>query len=313
MSKPSKAKLIELHEKHGSTKRVADVLKRPRTTVSEWIEPFREECREACERGRASGLSLTPSSDPEGQYEEIPVIRRTYDASHHYVYPLGDIHLGAKAHHAKAWGEWIKYLVDHKGTSMIGTGDFLNGAIIGSKSDVYDERLTVGQAKRQFRDAIRPLAEEDRVDLLVRGNHEDRCVRVTGDDPVEDVAEFLGVPYVPASALIVYEIGDIEYRVYVRHGTGNGQSVAALEKSQKVMDADVYITGHTHSQIVKAGEVFTLAEDGLTTKRRRLLYFSAGSFLGLEPYAAAKGYAPTRIGAPRLYLDGRRFDMHGSI
>lgn len=268
----------------------------------------REGLRPEGMRPAPSGLADDLSSEPS-IVEEVPVFQIDYsDRSHHFVYPLGDIHLGAKMHDAARWIEWLDYLRQNRGiASLLGTGDFFNAAIIGSKSDVYEERFTVGEAKRRFRDQI----EDIDVDALARGNHEDRIVRAVGDCPVEDVCDWYGIPYIGTSALLVYTVGDIEYEFFVRHGTGNGQSPNQLPKGAMVARADVYVTGHTHQQMVRADEVFV--REGNRMVRRRRYYVSSGSFLAYEGYAASRGYVPTRLGAPRIHLDGRRKDVHVSI
>lgn len=244
--------------------------------------------------------------------EEIPVIFRDYSSQpHHYIYPLGDLHKGSAKHQGRRWREWLDYLCSQPDRSLLNTGDNFNSAIIGAKSDVYDEVMRVGDAKRELREELRPLAEQGRVDVMMPGNHEDRITRAVGDCPVLDVAEFLDIPYARAAALMVYRVGDVEYEIYVRHGTGNGQSLAGLQKSSFTISADVYVTGHTHRQAVTADDYFF--RDGKHCVRRHRYFVSSGSFVGLENYAAQRGYSPTRIGAPRIFLDGSRHDVHVSI
>lgn len=253
-----------------------------------------------------------PLRDEVTDPQEIPVVFRDYSSQpHHYVYPLGDLHKGSAKHQGKRWRQWLEYLCSEPDRSLLNTGDNFNSAIIGSKSDVYDEVMRVGDAKRELREELRPLAEQGRVDLMMPGNHEDRITRAVGDCPVLDVAEFLDIPYVRASALLVYRVGDVEYELYVRHGTGNGQSLATLQKSAFTISADVYVTGHTHRQAVTADDYF--CRDGERCVRRHRYFVNSGSFVGLENYAAQRGYAPTRIGAPRIFLDGRRHDVHVSL
>jgi hypothetical protein len=244
--------------------------------------------------------------------DEIPIIRRDYSGQdRHYIYPLGDLHIGAEQHNAAMWAEWLEYLEDRPDCSLLGTGDFLNTAIIGGKSDVYDEQMGVGDAKRLLRSQLAKLAEENRIDGLAPGNHEDRITKATGDCPIFDVCDWLGVPYVRSAALFVYMVGDIEYEVYLRHGTGLGQSLASLAKSGLVIHADVYVTGHVHKQAATADDFFVRRGDSVVREKRH--FVSSGSFLGYEKYAAVRGYSPGRLGAPRIYLDGRRHDVHVSL
>jgi hypothetical protein len=253
-----------------------------------------------------------PHVDVDREFVEIPVFERDYshlDAL--YAYPLGDVHIGAASHQSDRWSEWLGFLADNEDTSMVGLGDFLNAAVIGSKSDTYAEKLTVQEAKWRLAEQLTPLADQHRIDVLMPGNHENRVTRLTGEDPIYDVARVLNANYAAAAAMIHYRVGDQSYEVYVRHGTGNGQSLAQLDKSAMVAKADVYITGHVHKIATTCDEYF-VREEGRMTRRRRY-YVTSGAFLAYEQYAAERGYKPSRIGAPRIYLSGDKHDVHISI
>lgn len=301
---PRNGELLGLAAEYVTDQALANHLKVPRTTLRDHI--YRIGMREAVNAVRERPEVARPN--------EIPVIVRDYSSQDkHYVYPLGDLHIGAKQHNGPMWESWLSYLESRPNTSLLGTGDFLNVAIVGEKSDVYDEQMTVGEAKRLLRAQLRTLAEQGRVDGLAPGNHEDRITRKTGDCPILDVCDALEVPYVEASALFVYRVGDFEYEVYLRHGTGNGQSLAGLAKSQTVIRADCYVTGHIHRQATTTDDIFERNRDKNIIERRKMYFVSSGSFLGYEKYAAVRGYSPGRLGAPRIFLDGRRPDIHVSI
>jgi predicted phosphodiesterase len=283
---------------------MARALNVPRTTLRDHITSQR--ARETINAIRSQRIHDIP------QVDEIPVILRDYSHEDaHLIYPLGDIHKGAESHNKSRWQEWLLYLEGKPNASLLGTGDFLNSALKDSKSEAYDETMTVGAAKRELRAELEALAAEERIDGMCPGNHEDRIYRAVGDCPIQDIADSLSVPYFRAAALFVYTVGDIEYEVYLRHGTGNGQSLATLSKSNAVIKADIYVTGHTHRQAVTADDYFI--REGSKIMRTKRFYVSSGSFLGYENYAAARGYAPSRVGAPRIHLDGRRHDVHVSV
>jgi predicted phosphodiesterase len=245
---------------------------------------------------------------------EVPVIVREYDADVHYAYPVGDVHMGSGNFQDAKWQEWISYLAENESTSMLGTGDFLNCALKDSVSDVYEEVLSVREGKKKLRQDLRPLAEAGRLDALCPGNHEARVTRATGDCPIEDVAEFLEVPYFAASAFVVYKVGDAKYTFYVRHGSGSGRSSAQagrLERAALIAVADVYVSGHTHRQQVIRGDILDVV-DGVSTRRGQY-YVSSGSFLSYEAYAAKNDLPPAALGVPRNRLDGTRKDIHASI
>lgn len=305
---PRNGKLLALAQQFSTDQALADHLGVPRTTLRDHI--YRLGMREAVNAAR----ELPDAEEPI----EMPLIQRDFSAeTRHYLYAIGDVHIGAKSHHARMWKQWLGFLEAKPNASLIGTGDFLNVAILGSKSDVYDEKMTVGEAKRMLIEQLRPLADTGRIDCLMPGNHEDRIKRSIGDCPIQDVANELGVPYVEAAAMFLYQVGSVQYRVFVRHGTGNGQSMAALTKGRSVIPADLYLTGHTHRQQVLAEDIFDVEVDTQPShrrvSRRKWYAVSSGSFLGYERYAAQRGYSPGRLGAPRIFLDGKRHDLHVSI
>lgn len=247
---------------------------------------------------------------------EIPVF--TLDYSHLpvlYTYPFGDLHKGSPNYAAGKVRSWINYLVSREQTSMMGTGDWLNAALRTSVSDVYEETTPVGRAKRELRAELEPLAEANRIDIAIPGNHEARIHKAVGDCPVEDIADALGVNYSRTSCFLRYIVGDQEYVVYLRHGSGSGRASAQagrMEREGQIAVADVYVSGHTHRQQVIRGAVFELGADGVA-HRRRQVYITSGSFLSYEDYAASLGLPPADIGAPRIRFDGRRKRVFASL
>lgn len=299
---PVNGELLALAKRFATDQALADHLSVPRTTLRDHID-------------RQPGLRdylRAQRGDARLEASEIEVIVRDYSHQEkHSIYPLGDVHGGAKTHNRVKWEEWLGYLEGREDASLLGTGDFLNVAIIGSKSDVYDETMTVGEAKRVLRRQLQPLADAGRIDALMPGNHEDRITRAIGDCPIRDVADMLDVTYIDAAALLIYKVGNQEYEIYLRHGTGSGQSLAGLAKSGSVIRADVYCTGHTHKQAVTVDDFFVRANGGV--RREKRYFVSSGSFLGYERYAAQRGYSPGHQGAPRIFLDGTRHDIHVSL
>jgi hypothetical protein len=300
---PVNGELLKMSQQFGSDQALADHLKVPRTTLRDHIN--RQPGLRAYLQAQRGDATLEAGT-------EIKVIYRDYrNEEKHSLYPLGDVHAGAKTHNRAKWEKWLGYLEGRENASLLGTGDFLNVAIVGSKSDVYDEQMTVGEAKRVLRRQLQSLADAGRIDGLMPGNHEDRITRAIGDCPIEDVCDQLDVNYIEAAALFVYRVGNQEYEIYVRHGTGSGQALAGLAKSGGIIRADAYVTGHLHRQAVVAEDFFVRSPQGIVREKR--YFVSSGSFLGYERYAAQRGYSPGRLGAPRIFLDGTKHDLHISI
>jgi len=248
---------------------------------------------------------------------ELPVFVRDYQhLDHLHTYPVGDLHLGSPKCAEDILDEWLGYLVNAENVSMVSTGDNLNCALRTSVSDVHEEKLTVSEGRKLLTQKFRPLADKDILDGIIDGNHEDRVYNATGDSPNDAVADALGVPYARAACVIRYLVGDQQYDLFMRHGKAGGGSmgaaVNALEKQERIVDADIYVSGHIHTQVCFPKNVFVANDSGGFSRKKRL-FVCSGSFLCWEDYAAAAGYAPAHIGAPRIFMDGRRHDTHGSV
>jgi predicted phosphodiesterase len=260
--------------------------------------------------GHQDGLPENPTK------QEITVFDRDYSHLESLrVYPIGDLHIGGPEHASDQLDEWLQYLADAKNASMLNTGDNTNCAIKTSVSETYDERMSVGEAREMQTAKFKPLAEANKIDAVIDGNHEDRIYRATGDSPNAAVCQALGINYERATCVVRYTVGDQQYDVYLRHGTGGGRKIGSainnLQDQENVIDADIYVSGHTHTQVAFVKDIFVPTDEGFDRKKR--LFVCSASFVGYEEYAKKAGYAPAHIGAPRLYLDGRRKDAHASV
>lgn len=270
----------------------------------------------------ARGNQPAPSADglPEDASDpsEIPVFVRDYsDRDHHFIYPIGDLHIGSPQHRGDVLDEWLAYLLREPNVSMLNTGDNTNCALSSSVSDEYGEKLTVRAAREQQAEAFSPLAARGLIDLVIDGNHELRVYRAIGDTPNAQVCDALGINYTMSAAIVRYIVGDVSYDLYLRHGTGGGGKMGAqvnrLADQDSIIDADVYVSGHTHSQAAFVKDVFVPVAHQARFTRKKRLYVCSGSFMGYEDYAAQAGYPPAHIGAPRIRLDGRYKDAHASV
>lgn len=307
---PHKGEIEALLAAEVSANELAERFGCARSTMQDFIK---KQCGDAVGTGTFTDDGLTQDPDEK---QAIPVVHRDYShlgALH--TYPLGDIHLGSPSCAMDALDEWLAYLAETEGVSMLNTGDNLNCAIATSISDTYSETMTVGEARALLTAKFQPLAEKGILDGIIDGNHEDRIYRAVGDSPNAAVAEALGVPYASAALVVVYHVGDQEYTLYVRHGKGGGATMGAavnrLEKQERIIDADVYVSGHTHTQVAFPKNTFIVEGDNVVRKKR--MFICSGSFVGYEDYAKVAGFPPAHIGAPRIFFDGRRHDIHASV
>lgn len=255
----------------------------------------------------------------EANPDEIPIFTIDHtDKSKLSLYPIGDIHKGAAQHLEELFRQWLRYLRDTEDVSCIFTGDGVNSAIPGSKSDPFEEKYPLQEAIDRLSVDLR--IAQDKIDAMIAGNHEMRAYRLTSLDPMKILADKLGIEaYDQTSMLLRYLVGDQSYTIYLRHGTGNPSTIGGMTNQMKAsrdtVFADVYITGHTHKQLAFPLDIFIPDFTGDTPRivRQKQFFVSSGSFVGYERYAQERGWSPTHPGAPRIYLDGKRHDIHVSL
>lgn len=285
------------------------------TEIGDRLGVHRSTVQRAVERnGFADDRVSNDGLSHEALDSEIVVIKRDYSHLPSLrLYPLGDVHKGDPTHQVFRWRQWLEYLAGEEDASLLLTGDLLNAALKDSKSEAYEETMTVGRAKRELIAELAPLAAAGRIDVAVPGNHEARIHRAIGDCPVEDLCDRLAIPYARSAVLLLLTVGSQTYRVYLRHGTGNAQNLAGLTKGGNVILADLYLSGHTHRMGHTVEDIFDYDQPLDRVVRRHRHFVVSGSFMGYARYAAERGYAPAKIGAPRIFLDGEHHDIKVSM
>lgn len=177
------------------------------------------------------------------------------------IHLFGDEHIGDANCDITYLKERIeKCRLDDNGVAVV-LGDVLNNAIASSVSFApYGDELTPLQQMELAVEIFKPIA--DKIILWLDGNHELRTSKSgVGIDISHIIAKELNVNYSPTSALLFIRFGQtdrqrpITYTVYCRHGSqGGGRKTGgranALENNQEIVDADLYLGGHTHQSIV---------------------------------------------------------------
>jgi len=120
------------------------------------------------------------------------------------LYPLGDWHYGSR----QANEAFIKQVIAEVGADKngywCGMGDFMENAIIGSKSDMYTQLLPPKEQMEYISDLLEPI--KDKGLFFIGGNHEARTMRLAGIQPEMYISTRLGVPYMGYSCMAVFEL-----------------------------------------------------------------------------------------------------------
>lgn len=221
---------------------------------------------------------------------------------------LYDLHIGAETTNLDLIQKEIDLIAKDKNRYFVLGGDILDMAIVGSIASAYGS--TPHEDIKQFMSLFDPIIHKCLV--AIKGNHENRLNKSVGIDILG-----LLLPsdiYAGDTALLnVNYSKDNKYSFFIFHGTGGGRTKgskmnAAHRGKDVIVDADFYISGHTHDTLYSKDKILIQKDNHVTYKERR--YLTCGSYLEWGGYAEAKLLPPGSIGSPivKLYKnkDGER-------
>lgn len=246
-------------------------------------------------------------------YKEIET-----DLDHVFIIPLSDLHLGDPNFDEEKLNGYLEWILERENAYVFLNGDIFDCAIIGSKSNPFEAVMTVSEAKRKAKELLIPI--KDRVLGITMGNHERRIWKTTGNDVSEDLAMILGLEDIYGQKGIVINLNinnNVNYDIYVKHGTGGGKTQAYRLKKLKecadiVKNADLYIIGHVHDILTfSINPLFINPDRGLYNRKQT--FVASSSYLKYGGYAEDLDFEPAKTGSPRIRLNAIRKDVHVSI
>lgn len=224
-----------------------------------------------------------------------------------HFYPLGDFHIGSSHYKEQELKDWVDVIKNDPHAIAVIHGDIINNAIKTSVSDIYDEQLNPEQSIDRAVEIVEPI--KDKIIGLTSGNHEDRTYKLTGIDVMKNFAYRLGLAdnYDPISNLIFLQWGDtnrkkgkpspITTTVYMTHGSGGGRTIGAkanqVARLANMIDADIYIHGHTHSPIVLKENYIQVDKQNKGWKEKSRLFINTNSTEGFGNYGERFKLTPT--------------------
>lgn len=228
------------------------------------------------------------------------------------LHPISDVHVGAEAHHDKAFKAKLDYIKDHpRNHRILLLGDLMDMSIKESVGFRYGA-VTPQQELERMVELLEPV--KDRIDLIIPGNHERRTLdRTVGLDVSAQLAALLGRPgvYRPACTVIRYKFNqkkDKNYRcnleILCHHGIGGGrQPGGKINRASSLAvlkpDVDICLMGHVHENAARVEKVWT----GFPPKVKRRYVVITGCWLGSEQYSKDAAYPPSVEGAPVIKID----------
>ena len=236
---------------------------------------------------------------------------------------LADLHIGDKQSDVRLVQSLVDSVRDTPNRYAILAGDLMNNAIIGSKSDVYTATISPTDQMRYAVTLLTPI--KDKILAVVPGNHEERTSRVSGFDLTLAICAELGIPgvYRENSALLLISLGNgnnakpLYYSIYINHGRGGGRrpggKINALQDYGNIIDADIYIVGHTHMPAGFKDQIFRISPQRGTARLRERLFVNTASALRYGSYGERQGYQPASNSYPIITLSGVEHQMTATL
>lgn len=246
------------------------------------------------------------------------VIVKTYPADMEYLtlYPIGDVHYGARECREKQFTDYIQRIKADDRAAVILLGDMVNNGIRSSITNVYEEKCTPGQQKRDMTEMLRPIG--DKVICAVSGNHELRSARECDVDIMRDMCDAIGcgAAYTPDMAFLKVSVGrksnrkPATYMFVVTHGAGGGVLLGSgVNKPDgmqiRVDGIDGSISGHVHKPMKIRSPRMVFDPRNNNVVLTDTVIFVCTSWLEYGGYAAQKMLPPVAFQPDTIRLDGR--------
>lgn len=183
--------------------------------------------------------------------DDLELIVKKFDRDVPYIniYPMCEPHIGSQYFRQDLWDKWLKVVADDPYGYVVSSGDDLDVALKGSKSNSYDAKLRPREQKKFLVESLKPIREK--IIGVCQGNHEFRSSDIADDCPLYDAMAKLDLEelYRENMAFIKISVGEkhkgrqFAYSMVLAHGGGRAK---VNNFSYAVDNMDVIITGHTH-------------------------------------------------------------------
>jgi len=178
---------------------------------------------------------------------------KKFDRKDFNLYPIGDWHLGSRQCREEFIKKVIGEIHDDPDGYWVGMGDWMENAIIGSKSDVYTQTLPPKEQMEHIVGLLKPIKEKGL--FAIAGNHESRTHRLVGLTPEEYICFQLGIPFKGFSCYAVFQLRSKtpnSFKCYFHHNVGGGYThggkVNRADALRKIVPtADAAFSGHFHT------------------------------------------------------------------
>lgn len=240
------------------------------------------------------------------------------------IHPLADLHIGDMACDYKAILNELEYIKNTPNCYCVLDGDLMDTAIASSIGDTYSSTHSPMEQLQECVKLFEPI--KDKILAVTSGNHENRHYKTNGIDTTQLMCSQLGIAdrYSPTTALVYIRFGkDVKhnrkmcYTLYMTHGTGGGRKeggkINRLADLATIVDADIYVSGHTHLPAVFRNTFFRADPRNSDITQCEHLFVNTAAWLRYGGYGDRQGYKPASTINPIIHLDGHVKQMRALI
>jgi predicted phosphodiesterase len=239
------------------------------------------------------------------------------------LHALSDLHIGDKMSDGQLIQRTLNHILETPNAYCILGGDLMDTAIATSVGDTYGANLQPMEQLKLCVSLFQPLADAGKILMLVPGNHENRVYRSDGLDMTGIMAAQLGLQdrYSSTSALLFLRLGrndsnnhhrKVAYSIYVTHGSGGGRKeggkINRLVDYAQIVDADVYICGHTHMPAVLRTGYYRVSMANSSVQMVDKLFVNTAAYLDYGGYGDSAGFKPSSKRNPVLHFSGEKHE-----
>lgn len=252
----------------------------------------------------------------------LRVVAKTFPREMEYLtlYPISDVHWGSAECMEREFQAYLKKIHDDPYAAVLLAGDLINNGVKSSVTNVYEEKYTPHQQKKDMIALLEPI--KYKVIAGVRGNHEYRCVKETSTDVMDDIFEKLciGDCYAADAGFIKISLGKnsagggnkpVTYMIYLSHGSGGGALLGSGLSRQDsyhmaIEGVDISVTGHTHKPTKTPSSRLVFDPRNNKATRSNTLIFVCTSWLDYGGYPERAQMRPTAFHPDTIRLDGTK-------
>lgn len=221
----------------------------------------------------------------------------------------------------------IEYIKSHDNVYCILNGDLMDCAISSSIGDTYGATMSPMDELKACIALFEPIAHK--ILCVVPGNHERRHYKTNGIDLTYLMCKQLKIEdrYSPTTALVFLRLGKdsvsqhhgrkVAYTIYVSHGNGGGKKeggkIQRLVDLSTIIDADVYVCGHTHLPALLKDSFArpSMANSSISYGTR--LFVNTSAKLNYGGYGEVGGFRPPCTDTPIIHLSGTHKEMRATV